>query len=155
MDLSRYEPTHLTAVIHTFQSAIETLAANHYTAEQRSAWKSHLSPERFNEKLLMGETHLYLSANKVAAFAQLHPANHINYLYTHPDFARQGLASKLLEHLEALAHSKGITVLETEASYSARPVFEKHGYIVLEEENTVRAGISLPRFRMRKTLVKD
>ncbi|MCK5940717.1 MAG: hypothetical protein KAI24_02010 [Planctomycetes bacterium] len=55
-------------------------------------------------------------------------------------------AGRVVAALRAL----GVTELFTEASEVARPFFERQGYVVVEREVVRRAGVALPRYRMRK-----
>ena len=50
------------------------------------------------------------------------------------------------------ARDRSITELSTHGSLTARPFFEKHGFVVLEQRHPVRAGVALTNFSMRRTL---
>ncbi|MNW68344.1 putative N-acetyltransferase YafP [compost metagenome] len=51
-----------------------------------------------------------------------------------------------------MAREHGAVELTTYASLTARPFFEKHGFVVVEERQPVLRGVSLTNFRMRKPL---
>lgn len=152
MNMRPYETRDLDAVLCIFQDAINLLAADLYTVEQRHAWAHHLSPEMFDAKLCLGTTLVLEDGGGLAAFAQLHPSNHINYLYTHPRCARKGYASKLLTSLETTARHNGVKKLSTEASLASRPCFEAHGFNAIEEDRVERHGVQLQRWIMEKRL---
>jgi putative acetyltransferase len=90
--------------------------------------------------------------SRIAGFIAYEDGDHVDLLFTAPDFVRRGVASALYEGVEATLTAKGVRELFTEASLVARPFFARHGFEVIEQETVVRRDIELVRFRMRKTL---
>jgi putative acetyltransferase len=76
-------------------------------------------------------------------------------LFVDPDVARQGVASALLRWVRATAAELGAHELTTNASLTARHVFEAHGFVVVAEQHPVRHGVELTNFRMRCVLEPD
>jgi putative acetyltransferase len=137
-----------------FRDAVMHLAASHYDEAGRVAWAASADDlDAFGARLTQGLTLVAVSSDAVAAFGQLHPADHVSMLYTAPAFAGQGIAWTLLARFEAVARAAGTPVLTAHASASAKRSFERAGFHVLEEENLDRNGVSLKRFRMQKPLV--
>ena len=64
-------------------------------------------------------------------------------------------ASALLHQIHESAAGLGLTRLYTEASITARPVFEKHGFRVLEPQDVRLSNTLLRNYRMEKTLQPD
>ena len=62
------------------------------------------------------------------------------------------MATALLAHVENEARARGLTQMTTDASLTARPVFEKHGYNVVRRQEVSRGGQTLVNFRMEKCL---
>lgn len=93
-----------------------------------------------------------LCDSRIAAFGQLHPADHIALLFTAPAFARRGCATRLYAALEARASAAGTLRVHTEASRIARHFFLKMGFRVIEAETVARNGVPLERFRMEKQI---
>jgi len=75
---------------------------------------------------------------------------HIDCAYTHPDFQRQGVASKLFDHLVTEAIQNNITRLYVEASLIAKPFFESRGFSFVKENEIERKGVRLMNFTMEK-----
>lgn len=69
-----------------------------------------------------------------------------------PAFARRGIATALIDRLCRLWTEGGAEVIETDASITARPVFERHGFVVLEEQTPVVRGVAMTNFKMRRLL---
>lgn len=152
MRVRRYEPADCAAICEVLEEAVQVLAAVSYSPAQREAWVRHLRTQVVDANLRMGVTLVAEDELGVAAFTQLYPHHHVNYLYTHPRAARQGFARALLETLETHARDAGQKRLHTEASLAARTCFEACGYVVTEAENVVRQGEILTRYRMEKCL---
>lgn len=73
-------------------------------------------------------------------------------LFVRPEFHRKGIAAALLAHVESEAQTQGIVRLFAEVSLTARPVFEKAGFTVIEQQAVIRMAETLTNFRMQKLL---
>jgi GNAT superfamily N-acetyltransferase len=71
----------------------------------------------------------------VAGFTDLDDHGYIDMLFVDPDFGRHGVASALLASVVALARQRGTVALTTYASLTAKPLFERHGFVVTEERH--------------------
>lgn len=76
----------------------------------------------------------------------------IRAFFVHPDYARQGIGSKLLTLCENAARSMGFTACEMGATLSGVPLYQAKGYV---EENRVDLPLAdnlvLPIVMMRRT----
>ncbi|MBQ8038388.1 MAG: GNAT family N-acetyltransferase, partial [Lachnospiraceae bacterium] len=59
---------------------------------------------------------------------------YIMNMYTNPDYRRQGIAYKTLELLVADAKERGIAAISLEATDMGRPLYEKYGFIKMNDE---------------------
>ena len=81
-----------------------------------------------------------------------HPAR-LRGFFVHPDFARRGLARKLLGVCQREAAAAGFTRLELLATPTARPLYRACGFEELERiTNVFPNGVAAPAYRMAKTL---
>jgi len=69
-------------------------------------------------------------------------------LYVDPTATRRGVGSALVSHIVSLARGGDAAEIETYASITARPLFERHGFVVIEEREPVVRGVALRNFRM-------
>ena len=72
----------------------------------------------------------------------------------HKDFQGKGIATMLLEEIERYAITAGIMRITSEVSLTARPFFEKKGYIVKEEQKRKANQLSLTNFWMAREMAK-
>ena len=59
---------------------------------------------------------------------------YIMNMYTDPDYRRKGIAREVLSLLVREAKNKGITAISLEATEDGRPLYEKFGFIGMENE---------------------
>jgi putative acetyltransferase len=156
MHLRAFRNDDLPDVIAVFRDAIYNIASSDYDADQVRVWAKHLEAvEEVSTHLGQGMSVIAEDDLGVVAFGQLHPADHINYIYCRQRGRGKGYAARILNHLEAEAARLGVRVLHTEASLTARRFFAKHGYTMVGDELVVRRGIKLSRFKMQKVLIRE
>ena len=147
-----YKDDDLEATAAVFTAAVHEGAATHYDALQRDAWAPQpLDVEHWRKRLAPLEKRIAEVNATVVGFLTFERNGHIDHLFVSPKHTRQGIASALLRSAEAELASAGVPQFFTEASLVARPFFERHGYVVTEEQTVDRNGVSLRRFAMMKT----
>ena len=134
-------------------AAIEELTVEDYDEAQRRAWASAADDEEaFAQSLEKGLTLVALIGGGPVGFISLQNGGLIDQLYVHPAVARTGVASALVEAIEKLAAARGTATLATDASDTAKPLFEKRGFAA-ERRNTIEIdGEYLGNTRMTKAL---
>ena len=134
---------------HIFTRAVHESACSHYTPDQLHAWApgdvaGFVSRHRAYDAIIAEID------GEIAGFSDCRADGYIDMLYVNPDFGRRGVASALLAHIEALARPKGIDRLHVRASLTARPVFERAGFCVVEPLIVELAGQRFQTFIMAK-----
>jgi len=80
-----------------------------------------------------------------------HEAAKIRAFFVHPNWARQGLGTLILEACEKAATQAGFTRLEMGATLSGIPFYRARGYVELEKQEVpLGNGETLPIMRMAK-----
>ena len=87
----------------------------------------------------------------VLGFAEFEGDGHIDTLYVHHEYQGCGIATRLLETIEAEARRLGLARLYTEASITARPFFERRGFSVVTPQRVEVRGQTFRNYRMEKT----
>lgn len=95
---------------------------------------------------------LAVKDSKVVGFIELESDGHIDCLYTHKDYQRCGVARSLYLYLENEAKRKGINRLYVEASFLAKPFFEKQNFKLVKENVVLKNGVELTNFTMEKRI---
>lgn len=143
------------ALVAIMRQAISDVAARFYAPDQIAAWAARLpGPQRLNEKYTDGRFVLLAVTEDGApiAFGDLMVSGYIDYLYCRPDFAGQGIVSKLYDGLEAEARRQGHNLITVDASEAARPLFEHKGFAVVRRNDLVLGGVAIHNYRMEKQL---
>ncbi len=80
----------------------------------------------------------------------------IRAFFVHPDWARQGIGSLILDACESAAIAAGFTRLEMGATLSGVPFYRARGYVELENQSVpLSNGESLPIVRMAKEVRRE
>lgn len=75
----------------------------------------------------------------------------IRAMFTHPDFARRGIARAIMHEAESAARRAGFKRLELLATLTGMPVYEKSGFTPVRAENMFMPdGVVLPAVYMEK-----
>lgn len=140
-------------LVALFQASVREIASRDYNPQQIQAWAPDLlDMKAFADRCAMKSTWVAEIDRLIVGFSDLEADGHIDMLYVHPAFERQGVARALLEHIENVARSKDIERLYTEASITACPVFEALGFTQIAAQTVSVRGECFTNFRMEKLL---
>jgi putative acetyltransferase len=142
------------AVAQLFHDAIRALSAADYSREQIEAWAGAPEAARWRDRI-DDQSHEFWVAEldeALAGFCEFEPDGHVDTLYVSPDHARRGVATALLRRVHESAARLGLARLYTEASITARPMFERHGFRVIAPQNVAIRGTTLRNYQMEKPL---
>jgi len=79
----------------------------------------------------------------------------IRAFFIHPDWARQGIGTLLLDACESAARAAGFTRFEMGATLTGAKLFEKRGYVAMERlEIPLEGDITLPIIHMVKDALR-
>ncbi|MET4223846.1 GNAT family N-acetyltransferase [Oerskovia enterophila] len=153
MILRAYDESDAEATLRVFLRAVRVTASKDYSPEQIAAWGSDdISLDVWAVKRLQTDTVVAVEGNEVLGFSDVDDRGYVDMMFVDPAVTRRGVASALLDHVTRTARARGAVELTTYASLTARPFFEKHGFVVVEERRPVLRGVSLTNFSMRKPL---
>lgn len=152
MRIRPYTQADCDAVAVVFTASVHGLTGGHYDAKQRAAWAPQ--PPDMNQwckRLGAAQTLLAEKGDLPVGFISWLPNGHIELLYVLPGHVRGGVATALYRRAESRLVSTGVEALSAEVSSVARRFFERQGFRVVGRQSVRRFGVSLLRYRMRKT----
>ncbi|SEI65346.1 putative acetyltransferase [Allopseudospirillum japonicum] len=153
LNIQKYTQNNIQDIIEVFYQAIYTIDASLYTDAQKRAWAPLPVDDTFWLQRLARKKPLVAQfSDKIVGFIELDIDGHIDCLYVHPQWQRQGVASALYTHLLEEAKRKQIQSLYVEASLAARPFFKKHGFKLIKANKIYRKGEILESFSMELIL---
>ena len=148
-----YKPSDLPSILDVYSTSIRYLAAPFYSPEQIAAWAPATPDvERWQQRLASILTIVADCDGVLSGFASFRHDGYLDLLFTHPAFARRGIATRLYFRVETALRSEGCLRVFTHASLAARPFFDHHGFRVDAEESVECRGTYLSRFAMHKEL---
>lgn len=136
-----------------YVGTITTVCTNDYDASQIEVWSASVQNTQRWFDLVNNQLVLITQKDKtITGFCSLENNTYIDFMYVHKDYQRQGIADMLLSALEEEAKNSGSTLLTSDISKTARPFFEKRGFIVVTEQINLRKGIEIINYKMKKEL---
>lgn len=139
-----------------FQNTVLTINKRDYSKAEVEDWAS--CGDNLSNIEEMIKTHYFIVAvnqqSQIVGFSSITPQGYLHSMFVHKDFLDKGIATMLLEEIERYAISNGIMRITSEVSLTARPFFEKRGYIVEKEQKRKANQLSLINFWMAKELTK-
>ena len=151
--LRPYLPSDCAALAALFYETVHTVNAGDYSEEQLDAWADgQVDLEAWNKSFLTHHTYVAVQKSGAAAggriigFGDMDDTGYLDRLYVHRDYLRQGVATAICDRLEGEIKRRPFT---THASITARPFFEKRGYVVVKKQRVLRKGVYLNNYIMQ------
>ena len=138
-----------------FQNTVLAINRRDYSQAEVEDWAS-CGDNLANIKDMI-KTHYFIVAvnqqSEIVGFSSITPQGYLHSMFVHKDFQGKGIAIMLLNEIEQYAITNGIIRITSEVSLTARPFFEKRGYIVEEEQKRKANQLSLTNFWMAKQTI--
>jgi len=159
----RLHPADIPALIEIFRASVRITARRDYTHDQLMAWapdeidaavwaRRYDTRQAWVAELDSAAPVSRETGSRIVGFIELEGASHLDMMYVHPAHQLRGVASALLRQLESAARELGAQRLHTEASLTARPFFERRGFLLIAEQTVTLRGQPFVNFRMAKPL---
>ncbi|GAA3882774.1 GNAT family N-acetyltransferase [Tessaracoccus defluvii] len=152
--LRPYRDTDAEPTWQVFHAAVRVTGAMDYTPEQLEAWSpDEVNLEAWGRRRAAAWTLVAVDGDRVVGFSDLTDDGVLDMLFVHPDVGGQGVARLLVEAVLGEARRRGLTRVVTHASRTARPAFERLGFVIDREnpDNWTR-GVRVPNFDMHLDL---
>ena len=144
MIIRTYKNADCDALAELFYETVHTVNANDYTPAQLSAWaKDCASLKERRQDLSIQKTLIAEQNSVIIGFGSIDKLGCLDLLFVHKDFQRQGVATAICNELE-----KGFAVIKTYASVTAKPFFEKRGYVAIKAQEVERLGVKFKNLVM-------
>jgi putative acetyltransferase len=148
-----YDAKDAPEIAHLFYETVREVNRAVYSSEQVRAWAPEVpDPAAWHARMSGRRTLVAEEDGEVVAFAELEGDGHLDMLYCRQDAVRRGVGSRLYGAVEERARQQGLKRIFTEASITARPFFERHGFRIVRERTVVVRGVEMTNFSMEKFL---
>jgi putative acetyltransferase len=153
MNVRLYQAGDNSVLARLFTETVHAVNAADYSPEQVEVWAGDPPDvERWLGRVGGRIAFVAEHDSEIVGFATFEPNGHLDHLYVHHRFQRQGVASALFRRIEEEAVSRGVERVFTEASITAHPFFEHSGFRVIAPQTVAIKGISFLNYRMEKIL---
>ena len=150
------QQTDTIALKELFQYTVLAVNSKDYSQAEVEDWASCGDDLSNIEEMI--KTHYFIVAvnqqSQIVGFSSITSQGYLHSMFVHKDFQGKGIATMLLEEIERYAITAGIMRITSEVSLTARPFFEKKGYIVKEEQKRKANQLSLTNFWMARDMAK-
>jgi putative acetyltransferase len=148
-------PDDIPALFTLFKDTVHRVNSRDYSPEQVRAW----APDVFNAArwATLAERFAVVAEmdGQVVGFTDLESDGHIDRFFVHADHQGRGVGRALMGAVIGEAEQTGLTRLFAEVSITARPFFERHGFVVLAEQQVVVRGVAMTNYRMEWRLLPE
>jgi len=143
----------LAQINQLFINTVHAINARDYNQEQLAAWAPRNgSSEQWRQRFKDHHVYVAVENGKIIGFGDITAKGYLDHLYVHKDFQGQGVASAILAQLEEEARNLGLKELDTQASITAKPFFERRGFTVMRKQEKLHNGVKFFNYVMHKTL---
>ncbi|OPH52009.1 acetyltransferase [Paenibacillus ferrarius] len=157
MDIRKFRDTDINQIVSLFYETVHSVNKRDYSQEQLDAWAPKdevtLKLNTWKDSLSHNVTYVAEIEGEIVGFSDITQYGHLDRLFIHKDYQGQGIASALVNMLEFEARGLGLIEIDTEASITAKPFFERHGYRMIQSQVVERKGVKLVNFKMVKNLL--
>lgn len=149
-----YRDTDARVTREVFERAVRVTAAAHYAAEQLAAWvpddPAGAVLDDWAARRAAVATWVAVIDDAVVGFTDLDlETGYLDMLFVDPDAGRRGVGSALVRLVLDEARAVGLREVTVQASRTAQPVFERHGFVVVREQRVERRGVLIENAVMR------
>jgi len=153
MNLRRYHSEDWTEVAKLFYDTVHSINAADYTEIQLNAWvPEDMDLPELESRLSNTYSVVVENGGIIIGFGNENGTGYFDCLYVHKDYQRMGVGSLIADNIEGYFFDMGIQIITTDASITAKPFFEKRGYVVLKRQNVKTRGHGFINFKMQKEL---
>lgn len=153
MEIRKAVPEDLKDVLSLFQATIRQVNKKDYSDEQLNVWASAANDkDRWLQKIETQYFLVVLAGNEITGFGSITQEGYLDTMFVSKDHQGEGIATMILERLEAFAKDLNLPAITSDASITARPFFEKFGFKVEKRQELNKKGIQISNFKMRKVL---
>src|ERR1700687_1109977 len=142
MNVRPYKPEDTVALARLFTETVHSINAADYSREQLAAWAPD-PPDMEHWRRRLSERIAFVAEHdsEIVGFATSEPDGHLDYIYAHRRFQRQGVASALFRCIEQEAISRRVARIFTEACITARPFFFRVCFLLVFPPQIMQRGV--------------
>lgn len=140
----------LDSILELFEGTVQHVNAKDYSKEQIAIWKQTKDREIWNAKITSQSFFVATINNQIVGFSSIDSDGYLDFMYTHHQHQRQGIATKLLNTIEKEAQAMKLDRVWASVSLTAQAFFAKYGYVQYDNEHKLLSGVHFKNALMEK-----
>lgn len=147
MFIREYQTSDCIEITELFYNTVHTVNAKDYTKEQLDVWATgQVDLKAWNQLLQEHFSIVAVDNDIIVGFGDIDETGYLDHLFVHADYQRKGIATAICDQLEQAVRGD----ITTHASITAKPFFEKRGYMAVKQQQVERQGVFLTNYVMKK-----
>lgn len=140
-------------IAQLFHDTVREVNRRDYSEAQVKAWApDDVYFRNWAERCARCFTYVAEDNGIIAGFAELEADGHIDCFYCHKDYQGRGVGRSLFQAIATKAIELSLPRLWVEASITAKPFFERLGFVVIQEQCVTVRGATFINYKMEKYL---
>jgi putative acetyltransferase len=124
-----------------------------YSEEQTKDWAScGTELSKWENRLIQFNHYIYLKGTETVGFVAFNQQGFINSMFVSKDYQRSGIAQSLMNFTLQECKKNQVIKLTSEVSITAKPFFEKNGFVVIQKQNAKANQLTLVNYLMQLNL---
>jgi putative acetyltransferase len=153
IEIRLFEPQDAEQIAQLFHETVREVNLRDYSINQVRAWApDDIHFRNWVEVCSNRFTYVADDEGMIAGFGELEPHSHIGCFYCHKNYQRCGVGRQIYQAIEAKAVELSMSQLFTEASITAKPFFQRMGFLVVKEQEVSCRGETFINYAMKKLL---
>ena len=153
MNIRRYKNSDAQKLWELVYNTIHTINFGDYSQAQVDAWApASVDFTWWQKELNTKQPFIIEFSDEIVGYADIQNNGFIHHFFCDHRYQRQGIGSMLLKYLITQAINKEIEKIIVEASITARPFFEYHGFNVIKPVDAELRGQIFRIYLMEKLL---
>ncbi len=153
MKIRKYNKKDMLEIYKLFYNTVHYINCRHYNKDQLNVWAKPIEDidlESWAGKFSESSTLVIELNNRIVAFSNIDNNGNLDMFYVHKDFQGIGLGRELLKNIYKYAKDSGFEKITASISITAKPLFLKYGYKLLEEASLTIDGVSIKGYNVEK-----
>ena len=142
----------LDEILNLFDETVRNVNSKDYSSHQIQVWSSAKNRNLWTEKIKNQSFLVAISNEKIVGFSSIDSVGYLDFMYVHCQHLRKGIATALINRIEAIAADQSNDSIWSSVSITAKPFFIKKGYLQFDSEMKEIDGVSFTNALMKKVL---
>ncbi|ATP57475.1 GNAT family N-acetyltransferase [Pedobacter ginsengisoli] len=143
----------IASITQLYTETVLTVCTGEYNQNELETWASlGQNLERWKDRIKNQYFLIAELGEKIVGFASLSHEGYLDVFYIHKDYQRRGIAFTLYNTLEEQAIRLSLKNIIADVSKTAKPFFEKQGFLTLREQLNHLKGYILVNYKMEKKI---